>query len=101
MGPQGPYMGDWAGPSYGYTDVFVRYPDLIDFISVQFYNQGTEYYNTYDNLFVAADGWTAESAVKEMADNGIPLNKIVVGKPVGPAGYASNGYVDPAKLNEW
>ena len=36
-----------------------------------------------------------------MAGNGIPMNKIVVGKPVGPAGYASNGYVDPALLHEW
>ena len=34
----------------------------------------------------------------EMVNNGVDMNKIVVGKPVGPAGYASNGYVDPKEL---
>merc|ERR1712110_786817 len=99
--PQAPYMGTWAGSDLGYVDVFVRYPDLIDYISVQFYNQGTGYYDTYENLFIKAGGWTEESAVLEMANNGIPLNKIVVGKPVGPAGYANNGYVAPETLHEW
>merc|ERR1712071_49758 len=70
-------------------------------ISVQFYNQGSQYYDTYENLCIAADGWTAESAVLEMVNNGIPMDRIVVGKPVGPAGYASNGYVDPNDLNAW
>lgn len=99
--PQGPYMGEWAGSSLGYTQVFKQFPNLIDFISVQFYNQGSQYYDTYENLFIAADGWTAESAVLEMVNNGIPMDRIVVGKPVGPAGYASNGYVDPNDLNAW
>ena len=61
----------------------------------------TALYNTYENLFVKADGWTSNSAVFEIADNGVDINKIVVGKPVGPAGYASNGYVDPKSLNDF
>lgn len=99
--PQAPYLGDWAGSSLGYVEVFNQMPGLIDFVSIQFYNQGAQYYSTYENLFIKADGWTSQSAVKEMWDNGVPLNKIVVGKPVGPAGYASNGYVDPSLLNDW
>ena len=99
--PQAPYLGDWAGSTLGYVEVFNKMPNLIDFVSIQFYNQGAQYYTTYENLFIKADGWTSESAVKEMWQNGVPLNKIVVGKPVGPAGYASNGYVDPVLLNEW
>lgn len=98
--PQAPYFGDWAGPSLGYTQVMKEYPDLIDFVNVQFYNQGVNYYDTYENLFIKGDGWTVESAVFEMEKNGVPLNRIVVGKPAGPAGYANNGFIDYKSLHD-
>ena len=34
----------------------------------------------------------------EMIINGVPPEKIVVGKPIGSRGYASNGYVSPKTL---
>lgn len=99
--PQAPYMGDWAGSDYGYTQVFKYYPDLIDFLNIQFYNQGSDVYSTYENTYVKGDGWTSNSAIFEMIDNGIPAEKLVHGRPVGPAGYANSGYVDPNTLHEW
>lgn len=98
--PQAPYFGDWADSTLGYTQVMVDYPDLIDFVNIQYYNQGQTLYTTYENLFVAAGSWVTNTAVFEIADNGVDINKLVVGKPVGPSGYASNGYIDPKTLHD-
>jgi len=99
--PQGPYLGSWAGPSLGYTFVMTNHLGLIDFLNIQFYNQGSDQYVDYSGLFLKADGWTSETAVLEMIQNGVEASQIVVGKPIGPVGFASNGYVDPNDLNSW
>lgn len=99
--PQAPYLGTWAGEGLGYTRVMNQYPELIDFLNVQFYNQGANQYVTYSSLFVKTLGWTAQTAVLEMIDNGIPADKIVVGKPIGPVGFASDGFVEASDLNDW
>jgi len=99
--PQAPYLGTWAGEGLGYTRVMNQYPELIDFLNIQFYNQGATQYVTYSSLFMKAVGWTAKTAVSEMIDNGIPADKIVVGKPIGPAGFASDGFVEASNLNDW
>ena len=41
-------------------------------------NQGTSAHSTYPMLFETSDGW---ATVSEIANKGIPMSKIVVGKP--------------------
>ena len=67
--------------------------DHIDFLNVQFYNQGTSDYLTYDTLFLKADGWSPGTALLQIAQNGIPMNKLLVGKPVTRADVSNTGYV--------
>merc|ERR1711974_68635 len=97
--PQAPYLGTWAGSSLGYTGLVSDGAIDVDFLNIQFYNQGSGLYTTYDNLMVETSGWISETAVGEMVANGVPGAKIVIGKPIAAAGYANNGYVEPAQLN--
>ena len=102
--PQAPYLGSWAGDDLGYTGILSRGELDVDFLNIQFYNQGA--HETYHSLFIdhAQDHWLDNSSIGEMITNGVPTNKIVVGKYLrDDAGtyYASNGYVEPATLNQW
>jgi len=95
--PQAPYFM----PSYaqgGYLTVDQQAGSAINWYNVQFYNQGNSAYSTYNTLFVSSDGWAGDTSVSQMAANGIPLAKIVVGKPVTAADADNTGYVDPNTL---
>ena len=67
--------------------------ELINFYMVQFYNQGDTMYDSYNELFTQATGHFGGTSVKEIAERGIPLKKIVVGKPVIQADAANSGYI--------
>ncbi|KAJ7625684.1 glycoside hydrolase family 18 protein [Roridomyces roridus] len=84
----------WAGG--GYLKVHQEVGDLIDWYNVQFYNQGTDY-TTCDGLLNTSSGTYPQSAVFQIAASGVPLNKIVIGKPGVPAD-AGSGYMEPAIL---
>jgi chitinase len=99
--PQAPYFGavgssGWTGPSGGYTTIESRTSN-IDFYNVQFYNQGLNCYTDYNGLFKSSCSNFPGTSVAEIHAAGIPLEKIVVGKPV-TIGDAGNGYVEPAAL---
>jgi len=96
--PQGPYLGTWAGNARGYVAVYKQASEAIDFFNIQFYNQGN-LYNSYETLFLK-NPEMEETSVKEMNENGIPFEKMVIGKPI-TTGDASNGYVDPCTLYKW
>eukprot|EP00039_Didymoeca_costata_P025329 m.12990 g.12990 ORF g.12990 m.12990 type:complete len:346 (+) comp4765_c0_seq1:44-1081(+) len=100
--PQGPYLSpEWAGSKAGYVEIFKQARGDIDFLFIQFYNQGPGVYDTYEQLFVKPGAsWAAGSAVEDIIKSGIPPQFIVIGKPVAAA-YASNGMVPPATLAEW
>jgi chitinase len=106
--PQSPYFGPvgatntWAGSSGGYTGVYNEIKDILTFFNVQFYNQGSSCYVTYSSLFENGAGSCGlpGSSVMEIFKAGVPLNAIVVGKPVHPDD-AGDGYVAPATLNSW
>lgn len=106
--PQSPYFGPvgssntWAGPSGGYTAVYNELSDILSFFNVQFYNQGSSCYESYDSLFNNGGGdcGLPGSSVAEINKAGVPLDKIVVGKPVH-SGDAGDGYVDPSTLHNW
>ena len=102
--PQAPYLGSWAGNDLGYTGILSRGELDVDFLNIQFYNQGA--YETYYSLFIdhPQNDWRDKSSIGEMISNGVPTDKIVVGKYIRDDRgkyYANNGFVGPAILNQW
>lgn len=90
--PQAPYFS----PDFGnapYLQVDAQVGDLIDFYNVQFYNQDTSTYDTYESLFVQSNGWASQSSVSEIVAAGVPSSRIAVGKPVEDGDQANTGYV--------
>ena len=77
-----------------------RVGDYIDFFNVQFYNQGSSDYLTYKTLFVDADGWSNDTAVAQIVEKGIPIEKIVVGKLVTQGDASNTGYVPQETLSD-
>lgn len=92
--PQPPYFGNF-GWGNGYGKLYQRAPH-IDFFLVQFYNNGPT--NTYETIFIANNNG---ASVTQIAALGIPMNKIVVGKPVHSTDISdlSQGYNTAAELN--
>ncbi|KAG2037104.1 glycoside hydrolase superfamily [Suillus americanus] len=85
----------WGGGGYLWIDSVVG--SMIDWYNVQFYNQGTTEYTTCDGLLYNSSAAWPQSALFQIADSGIPLNKLVIGKPATSA-QATNGYIDPSLL---
>jgi len=106
--PQSPYFGPigatntWAGSLGGYTSVYAGIKDILTFFNVQFYNQGSNCYISYTSLFQNGGGTCGlpSTSVSEINKAGIPMDLIVVGKPVHQ-NDASDGYVAPATLHGW
>jgi chitinase len=93
--PQPPYFGAQFGWDNGYGQVYALCP-TIDFFLVQFYNNGPT--TTYETIFVANDNG---ASVTQMIASGIPMEKIVIGKPVhtDDIGDDTQGYNTAAELN--
>ena len=63
---------------------------------MQFYNQGL--YTDCAGLLTSSGGAFPGSSLFEIPKNGIPLNKLVIGKPAVAADATSGGYIDPSTL---
>ncbi|KAG2106191.1 glycoside hydrolase family 18 protein [Suillus discolor] len=85
----------WGGGGYLWVNSVVG--DMIDWYNVQFYNQGTTEYTTCDGLLYNSSTAWPQSALFQIADSGVPLDKLVIGKPA-TAAQATNGYIDPSLL---
>lgn len=83
----------WGGG--GYLKVHNSVGNLIDWYNIQFYNQND--YTTCTTLISKSSSQWPKTSVLEIAASGVPLSKIVIGKP-GGTGDASNGYIAPATL---
>ena len=59
--------------------------------------EGTSEYTTCEGLLTASSSTWPQSALFQIAANGVSLDKLVIGKPA-TAGDASNGYIAPATL---
>ncbi|TDL19831.1 glycoside hydrolase [Rickenella mellea] len=71
---------------------------MIDWYNIQFYNQGANEYTTCNSLLTKSSNTWSNSSVFQIASTaGIPMNKLVIGKP-GRSVDASDGYMDPAVL---
>jgi len=107
--PQSPFFGriggggnPWTGTSGGYTAVYRSASDSIDFFNVQFYNQGASCYEDYRGIFLDAGNCKSfpGTSVREIAEYGVPVEKLVVGKPVTTSD-ASNGWVSGPNLGSF
>lgn len=105
--PQGPYLGAWAcggvttGCKFGYVEAYLRAEGSIDWLNIQYYNQGQGVYDSYEQQFVKNTASIGlQTAVAEIQANGVPLGAIVVGKPLAPHD-ASNGFVNAGTLSDW
>jgi chitinase len=100
--PQAPYFKEEFYRNGAYMTVHRQVGHTIDYYMVQFYNQGDTKYDSYEQLFTKATGGAFPgTSVKEIAARGVPLQKIVVGKPVVQADAANTGWVDQAQLGQW
>jgi len=105
--PQGQYIithapvAPWFSPNIwgggGYLKVNSAVGNLIDWYNVQFYNQGTSEYTTCANLLTASSSTWPGSAVFQIGASGVPLSKIVIGKPAN-TGDADNGFMSASTL---
>ncbi|KAK2461307.1 hypothetical protein APHAL10511_006834 [Amanita phalloides] len=85
----------WGGG--GYLKIHSAVGSLIDWYNVQFYNQGPAEYITCSNLLYTSTSKWPNSALFQISGNGVPLSKIVVGKPAAQNDTFS-GYMDPKML---
>ncbi|KAI9463815.1 glycoside hydrolase family 18 protein [Boletus coccyginus] len=105
--PQGQYtlshapLAPWFSPTMwsggGYLVVHKSVGHLIDWYNVQFYNQGTSDYTTCSALLTASTSPFPETALFQIAANGVALDKLVIAKPA-TISDATNGYIDPSML---
>ncbi|KAG5654369.1 hypothetical protein H0H81_003827 [Sphagnurus paluster] len=103
--PQGQYIithapvAPWFSPVYpagAYRKVHETVGDQIDWYNIQFYNQNE--YTTCDNLLTASSTTWPESSVFQInSSGGVPLHKLVIGKPASTSG-ANNGYMSHTLL---
>ncbi|KAJ3263804.1 hypothetical protein HDU77_009958 [Chytriomyces hyalinus] len=92
--PQAPYFIGNTNiyPNGGYLAIDKAVGSTIDFYNIQFYNQGpSTRYDTCTTLLSVSGGDWPGTSVFEMSAKGIPLDKIVIGKPITSAGAANTG----------
>ncbi|WWC65693.1 uncharacterized protein I303_108314 [Kwoniella dejecticola CBS 10117] len=83
-----------------YVSIHRQTGDGIDFYNIQFYNQGDGVYEDCKTLlFNSGNDWPSTSVFEINSSAGLPLDKIVIGKPLDE-GAAANGFVDPSVLNK-
>ncbi|KAJ7708679.1 glycoside hydrolase [Mycena rosella] len=87
--------GIWGGG--GYLRVHKTVGDLIDWYNIQFYNQGAKEYNTCSNVLAQSSTQWPQTALFQIAANGVPLEKLVLGKPATNTS-ASDGFIPPTTL---
>lgn len=86
--PQAPYLsvpgaqGTWPGPTGGYAAVFLA--GNVDWLNVQYYNQGASCYQNYQGIFQTACASFPTSAISQLQAAGIPYDRLVLGMPVLP-----------------
>ncbi|EIN05993.1 glycoside hydrolase [Punctularia strigosozonata HHB-11173 SS5] len=95
--PVAPWFSPDAYNGKAYLEVDKSVGSLIDWYNVQFYNQGSTEYTDCDGLLTRSSTQWANTSVFEIANTGVPLNKLVIGKPA-QVGDASNGYMDADTL---
>lgn len=97
--PVAPWFTSAADYASGaYVAIHAAVGSGIDFYNIQFYNQGSDQYTTCTTLITdSGSSWPSTSVFEINSYAGVPLNKIVIGKPLD-SGAADNGYMSPSTL---
>ena len=83
--PQAPYFSRKYYHDKGYYKVEKEIGHLIAWYNIQFYNQMSTSYDSYESLFVKSQEPFIGTSFKEIMDlDAIPLHKLVLGKPSTP-----------------
>ena len=53
---------------------------------------------SYESLFLASDGWASGTSVGELMTYGIPMHRLVVGKPVTSGDATNTGWMSATDL---
>ncbi|KAF9244465.1 glycoside hydrolase family 18 protein [Melanogaster broomeanus] len=89
----------WGGGGYLWINSVVG--SLIDWTFLSYIrlpsSEGTTEYTTCDGLIYTSSTTWPESALFQIADNGVPLDKLVIGKPATTTD-ATNGYMSTTDL---
>ncbi|KAF5374494.1 hypothetical protein D9615_009116 [Tricholomella constricta] len=95
--PVAPWFSPGKFGGGAYLKVHETVGHLIDWYNVQFYNQGEGEYTTCAGLLTASSTKWPQASLFQIADSGIPLSKLVIGKPANING-ANNGYMSASEL---
>jgi hypothetical protein len=80
--PQHPYFTSSFGNIY--TQLIQQYPSFIDFLNIQYYNNGPS--QAFQEIFIQSDSSQPMTSILELHQNkNIPLSKLVMGKPSEPS----------------
>ncbi|VDB96175.1 unnamed protein product [Peniophora sp. CBMAI 1063] len=94
-------VAPWFSNNYhkgGYLYIDQQVGSLIDWYNIQFYNQGDRMYTDCDGLINQSGSDAPNTAVLQIAQAGVDMNKIVIGK-LGKASDADNGgYMSPSDI---
>lgn len=100
--PQAPYFTD----NGGYSLVEKRTQGIIDFYNIQYYNQGTWGYQSYENyasIFETMyNGIPNATSIPSITNQGVPSEKLLVGKPITKQDLGapdSTGYISMNQLS--
>lgn len=58
-------------------------------------------YNSFESLFQRSGSYFSGTSVYEICSRGIPLEKIIVGKPVTQMDCSNTGVIDHSELGDW
>ncbi|SAM82108.1 related to Chitinase A precursor [Ustilago bromivora] len=95
-----PVMPWWSVAQYpqGYTRIHQEVGDLIDWYNLQAYNQGDSCYTTCNGLIWDSCDYFPQTSLFEIhKHSGVPLEKLVIGKPAVESD-AANGFMRPSVL---
>lgn len=103
LSPPAPYF---QGVSYydngAFRTVHDSVGDQVDWYNTHFYNQEDNSYDSYELLFTESGSLFDLTSIKQLNEYaGIPLEKIVLGKPVNSEDLYNTGLVDAADLGSW
>jgi len=98
--PQGPYFSPGLYADNAYITIDQQAGKNIDFYNVQFYNQVTTSYDNCDVLLNTANGWAKKTALFEVIAQGIPSEKVILGKGITTGDVYNTGYMPASALAE-
>lgn len=109
--PQAPYFRFISDNKYNYVYIDQQVGKIIDWYNIQYYNQiPSQAYITEKTLFNDSGRDQPKTSVSQLINQGIPSDKIVIGKIIRKVDGGQNeknapsqndSIVDPDKLHKW